>query len=102
MGSFPFKAKDRYTLMMKIASQTVELQFPRGFPSIFGEIIKSCLKFQPDKRPEAHQLLTQISSLPPRMSDCDPISPESSEGNANIQLDLEEDQSLRTKLEAVA
>merc|ERR1712096_441151 len=62
-GRIPFKATDKYALMHKIASQTVEVTYPPKFPSSFHAIIEACLRFEPDRRPTAHQLLGQLTSL---------------------------------------
>merc|ERR1712096_165461 len=44
-GQIPFKAKDKYALLMKISNQTVVAEFQPNFPSTFREIIESCLRF---------------------------------------------------------
>merc|ERR1711964_351262 len=63
-GELPFRAEDKYALLLKIATKTVVIEFPPNMPGSFGDIIESCLLFEPEQRPTAPQLLTHLSSLP--------------------------------------
>merc|ERR1711964_960868 len=36
-GKLPFRARDKYTLLLELANQEVELEFPKNFPSVFRE-----------------------------------------------------------------
>lgn len=62
-GDIPYKERDKYALMMKISTNTIAINFPDYIPQTFRGIIESCLRFDPAKRPTAHQLLSQLSSL---------------------------------------
>merc|ERR1711964_258446 len=50
-GKIPFRAKDKYALLHKIASLQLEVDYPDNFPPIFKEIIDECLQFDPADRP---------------------------------------------------
>merc|ERR1712098_143467 len=68
-GRIPFRAQDKYALLHKIASGTVEITYPPTFPKPFQVIIESCLRFEPSHRIAAPQLLNHVRSLPALLSD---------------------------------
>jgi len=82
-GSIPFKARDKYALLHKIAAKSVKVNFTSKFTNVFREIIESCLMFEPELRPTASQLLEKFTSLdlPALMSE----SSESSCASVNEQ-----------------
>merc|ERR1711964_546425 len=67
-GQVPFRAKDKYALMLQLAAGTLELDFPESFSPFFRKIIENCLQYDPLSRPSAEQLLADIAMPPALMS----------------------------------
>merc|ERR1712096_120104 len=56
-GEIPFKADDRYALLLQLASGPMEISYPSSYPFVVCQFIEACLAFDPQQRPSANSLL---------------------------------------------
>lgn len=56
-GNIPFKAKDKYALLLQIGNGSIVVNYPPDCPKVFQELIAECLQFKPCNRPTAYELL---------------------------------------------
>merc|ERR1711964_304883 len=80
MGEIPFRAKDKFALLLHIGFGSLALNYPSDCPKVFRELIGRCLQVQSNKRPTAKQLLQDPTfSMPGELPVCE--EHESSDSN---------------------
>jgi len=73
-GDIPFKARDKYALLLQIGNGSIAVNYPPDCPKVFQELIAECLQFSPLKRPTAYDLLQRPIFSNPNTGEPSPVS----------------------------